>query len=182
MKVGVAAIAVCVCASLPVVPVLGQTTVMTRPLSASVQGTFISERRQIEMLILWRGAPGWFFTPEHSQGGGAGTVVSGTLEYGSIRLDYSYDRSRRVLQIGNRDVPLKAGENLVLVDGIERAGGTVVKTLAMNFSFDSPNPTLASIVGPSAEVVAFLRCDIAGPDPRAQVKLSPMVCDDLKSR
>ena len=179
---GVVAVAVCVCLSARAEHVHGQTTVMTRPLSASVQGTFISEARQIEILILWRGAPGWFFTPEHSQGGGAGTVVNGTLEYGSIRLDYSYDRVRRALQIGERIVPLAPGENVVLVDDIERSGGRVMKALALDFRFDSPNPTLASILGPSAEVVAFLRCDRPGPDPRMQSKLNAMACDDLKSR
>ena len=182
MKLRTVAVAACVCVSVRVAPVLGQTSVMTRPLSASVQGTFISQARQIEMLILWRGAPGWFFAPEHSQGGGNGTIVSGMVEYGPVRLDYSYDRSQRVLKIGDREVVLSAGQNVVLVDEVERSGGRVVKTLAMDFRFDSPNPTLASILGPSIDVVAFLRCEVSGPQPLVQAKLNAMVCDDLKSR
>jgi hypothetical protein len=84
------------------------------------------------------------------RGGGSGTVVGGTIEHGSIRLDYSYDSSRRVLQIGGQVIPLQANENVVLVDDVERSGGTVVKVLALDFSVDSQNPTRATMLGAAA--------------------------------
>jgi hypothetical protein len=71
---------------------------------------------------------------------------------------------------------------VVLVDDVERSGGAVVKVLALYFSVDSQNPTLATMLGASAEIVAFLRCDVPAPEPLAQVNLNAMACGDLKSR
>ena len=70
----------------------------------------------------------------------------------------------------------------MLVDDVERSGGTVVEVLALYFSVDSQNPTLATMLGASTEVVAFLRCDVAASEPLAQVNLNAMACGDLKSR
>ena len=157
-------------------------TVATRPLSASVQGTFVTQGQEIELLVLWRGAAGWFFAPEHSTGGGSLSTYRGTMEYGPIRLDWSYDRARRVVGIGETELALTAGQNVVLVDNVGEAASPAPRAMTADLRVDSPNPVMATILGRSPEIVAFLRCDVSGPDPRVQARLNGLVCDDVKLR
>ena len=129
----------------------------TRPLSPSVAGTFLMRERRIELLVLWRDAPGWLNVPQSaSYSGGKGTFRA-SLQYGAIRLDFSYDRPCRTVRIENVVVPLSPGQNVIMVDDVDHSsGGPAITAFAVELRVDGKNPSLASVLGRSSEIVSFL--------------------------
>jgi len=159
----------------------GRITELTRPLTASVVGTFFLQPNEIELLILWRGAPSWFSGTEQNHVSDSGSTRRLHLEYGAVRLDLTYDRGRRIVKIGNTEISLANGKNILMVDGVGTSK-LVPTTLAADLSFASANPELATILRRSPEVVAFLRCEQVDPDPAlraAAQRLNAIICDGL---
>jgi len=153
------------------------TKAQTRPLTASVLGTFLFRSNEVELLVLWRGAPGWLFASEHTQSSQSANTYNLTYEIGAVRLDLAYDRARRVTKINGMEVAVPRPNNIVMVDeiGSEKRVTTVA---AADLSL-SGNPELASLLRRSPEAVAFLRCDAVTSHP-LQARINALVCDGLK--
>jgi hypothetical protein len=155
----------------------GSIKVQSRPLSASVVGTFLSQGNNIELLVLWRGTPGWFAAPERNQSSGTANSYRLHLQYGAVPLDMTYDRSRHVASIGSSEIALANGRNVILVDGI---GTDKLTTTVLAVDLTSAS-TVGTVLGRSPEVVAFLRCDAVVSD-QAERRVNQLVCDDLKPK
>lgn len=161
----------------------------TRPLSASVLGTLISRQAgEIELLILWRGSPGWFTGPARARGSG-GDVYTASLQYGSVALDVSYDRINRFVRIRGTDVSLPTGTNVILVDGVGN-NDLKISTVSSDLTYPEAAPVggppkgpsdadIAAILSRSSAIVSFLQCDTPA-NRNAVGKLSRYVCDTLR--
>jgi hypothetical protein len=156
----------------------------TRPVSPSVLATLLTRERNIELIVLWRGGPGWFGRGDHagsSGGSGAHGALTTRLDYGGIKLALVYNDRTRTATVQGRTVPLADNANVILVDGVDAAGGpTSIERAVLNTWLDSPNPTLASVFSRSPEVVAFLRCDVGTQSEIATRMVNQLVCDELK--
>ena len=112
---------------------------------------------------------------------GNGRTYTALLEYGGVQLSLSYERDAHLARIGDVDVSLSGGTNVIFVDGVARHGGrSTVTAMAADLRVDSPNPDMVSILSRSSEVIAFLRCDDMGPDQKWQPMSTAFVCKDLK--
>jgi hypothetical protein len=149
-------------------------------LSPSVLGTCISRRVagdgwKIDVLVLWRGAPGWHSKgPRHDGGGGTSFGTSAFWEQGDVRLTVSTGKEEGAVELQGRRVELHGG-NVVLVDhadspslltvvGVESIDGTYVVPAGQR-----PGPVrLGEIVAKSPRLLDYLRCDVPYPDPQMQ--------------
>src|SRR5687767_5240295 len=166
----------------------------TAPVSPSVMATELasvdaSGRGTLQLLILWRGAPGWFMRGGGasssggggSMGPGSGMTFSHWISQGGVNLTVRFDPAARKIWIQEKDIPLEDA-NVVLVDGVDSpAGPQVVRTLRIDPEYETsmePPPYEVPGRGPqlrarpvpvqifirrSPELVEFLQCDTAPP-------------------
>jgi hypothetical protein len=172
-------------------PATGGTQSGTRPLSPSVQGTFMSRDGAIQVIVLWRGQPGWFFKTSGQSGGagGSGNTYWITERYGDIQLEM--DVTDGVTRVQGTRVDRSNGENVVLVDGVDVARAAVTITaLHVDLPIVDQSTRLVDIFNRSPEAAAFLRCgqtaSLAGltPEQNRMVmnRINSFVCDDLASK
>ena|SRR5947207_14721793 len=64
----------------------GQTSSSSRPLSATVIGSYVIRNGELTLIVLWRGSPGWFSRGSSSSGGGGSS--SARREVGSLWFTY----------------------------------------------------------------------------------------------
>jgi hypothetical protein len=110
----------------------------SRVVSPTVVATTIIEysspdRAELQLLVLWRGAPGWF-TNGGGSGSGSGQTSGGpllvNLSYGRLSFTLSFDAAAHRVAIQNMDVPLGPDDNVILLDAADGGGGPqVVGTL-----------------------------------------------------
>jgi hypothetical protein len=136
----------------------------------------------MDLLVLWRGNPGWFT----GESGSGGSDHLHRVSTGNRPLELRFDPARDGIQVGGATFPLK-GANVVLLDGAGTPDG--VKVVGMlkinpvipgNPSRDGPAvDQLGTMLRRSQELLRFLRCesDSADPDSREQF----MFCQSLGS-
>ena len=131
----------------------------------------------LDLIVLWRGSPGWF-----ARGSGSGTSSGGstssfhsTIRYGGLDLQLEFEAQTRAVRIDGMRVEL-AGDNVILVDDVDMPGGlTVASTLRVDPSLplaDNGYPRIEAVLRQSGEIVSFLRCDARMPDGRAQAVIN----------
>jgi hypothetical protein len=169
----------------------------TAPVSPSVMATSmcvtnLDGQGALELLVLWRGSPAWYWRDRGKGGGGssmsggmrgpdAAEVRTEWITQGGVNLHLRFEPASRRLWILDQEVPLNDA-NVVLVDGVDDAGGPrVVGSVRIEPAFDSatdlppgmptgPPGTRAQGVPPqtfirrSPELVEFLRCDVKAPN------------------
>jgi hypothetical protein len=167
------------------VPPFGGTSSGDRPVSPAVVASWIARlsspqrTASLEILVLWRGTPGWFRRGPGggmSYGGGGGTREVQTIvqrsSHGGIvlELEFTTEGPTRSLRLQGRDVPLDGG-NVVLVDDVDSPQGpTVIGTRFVDPAMtEAHNP--AEVLRRSPEIVSFLRCDTQLPDPVMQMAM-----------
>jgi hypothetical protein len=127
----------------------------------------------VELIVLWRGSPGWF-----SRGSGSGTSSRGStasfhssIRYGGLDLQLEFEPNTRVAQIQGNAIQLR-DDNVILVDNVDVAGGpTVVGALRVDPELplaDNGYPRIEPVLRRSPEIVTFLQCDARLPDQRVQ--------------
>jgi hypothetical protein len=163
-------------------PSEGPLTAQTQPISPSVLATIVTRNPVLELVVLWRGEPGWFLA-----GSGRGAKYSGgngsftaDLDYGGLQLGLSYDASRRTARVLAKAVSLPEHANVILVDSVDRGAAQTIAGTASVDSHLEGNSTFASVLGSSPEIVSFLRCDAETPNGDANRKIRSFMCDDLK--
>jgi hypothetical protein len=161
-------------------------TSLTRPLSPSVVGTFNAREQEIELVVLWRGAPGWFLSGSHSDHvSERGDTVHGSVEYAGQVVRFSYERERRRATINDVVVSLLQDTNVILVDRVDAPSGPVVAGLARLGPGLEGNPTMTlllpmtALLRGSPEVVSFLQCDRGTPNEATNRAIRGLVCDAL---
>jgi len=169
----------------------------SRLVSPSVVATWIVRKEahgtsQLELLVLWRGTPGWFMragseessnsdsiqSTEDDRGGG--TVVE-QLSYGGLRLELEFDRGKRTARVQNHDVGLESA-NVILVDEVDAVDGPqIAGSLHVDPSFASEPAEVEAIVRRSPEIYEFLRCDASVPDANTQEVIETL-CARMKPK
>jgi len=173
----------------------------TAPVSPSVMATELGSvdaagRGTLQLLILWRGTPGWFMRGGGgSSSGGGGSIAPGSsmifshwISQGGVNLTVRFDPAVRKVWIQDREVALDDA-NVVLVDGVDSpAGPYVARTLRIDPEYQTtiePIPSAPTGRGPrmraqpvpvqtfirrSPELIEFLQCDapVTGVQPREQ--------------
>jgi hypothetical protein len=166
----------------------------TAPVSPSVMATELgsvdaSGRGTLQLLILWRGTPGWFLRGGGgsgsggggSMGPGSGMIFSHWISQGGVNLTLRFDPAARKVWIQDREIALDDA-NVVLVDGVDvPAGPQVVRTLRIDPEYETtmePPPYAVPGRGPqlrarpvpvhtfirrSPELIEFLQCDTPPP-------------------
>ena len=171
----------------------------TGPVSPSVMATdmcLMSEpgKGTLELLVLWRGSPGWW---RKGNGGGSGSAGGGAsmgagpspmmrtawISQGGVNLSVRFDPVSRVAWILDKEVPMQDA-NVVLVDGVDSADGPqVIGTLRIDPAFDTATdlpPGMLTAQPPgsarlsavptqtfirrSPELVDYLQCDARLPN------------------
>ena len=144
----------------------------------------------LDLLVLWRGSPGWFFRGGSSSGGGGvhggfgqwqGTHamtygdVTLTMEFTSQSKDF--DPASTVVKILDREIPLR-DTNVILIDGADSKTPTIVGTRYVDPHFAGRDP-VAAVVKRTPELFEFLRCDLTLPDSNQQAMMA-LVCGQLR--
>ncbi|HEY3885938.1 MAG TPA: hypothetical protein VGL62_12055 [Vicinamibacterales bacterium] len=158
--------------------------IVTLYVSPSVVATIITAGGDLQMLVLWRGTPGWRTAaraPHQESGGGSGGgSVHVNLIYGSVSLDLSFSPSTNVVRLRDTPTHVPDGTNVLFVDDVDgRNGPTLVRTMAFDVggaNIDPRRGSIAPLLSRSPDVVAYLRCDVAAP----ALPFPPGATDDLK--
>ena len=147
----------------------------TAPVSPSVMATELGSvdaagRGTLQLLILWRGTPGWFMRGGGgSSSGGGGSMAPGSsmifshwISQGGVNLTVRFDPAVRKVWIQDREIALDDA-NVVLVDGVDSpAGLQIMRTLRIDPEYQTmprrPVPA-QTFIRRSPELVEFLQCD-----------------------
>jgi len=158
-------------------------------LSPTVVGAVFTHRdaagsNALDLLVLWRGSPGWHLKGDghgSSSGGGPTPGRRGTsVRYGGLVLHALFDGAKRLCQIEGKDVPLN-DHNVVLVDEVDSTSGPrVLKTLRIDPALPEP-PRMEIAIRRSPELVSYLRCDLKLPDARQQTMMD-IICGHVIGR
>lgn len=152
------------------------TSSATQPISPVALVTWVARygadgARVIDLLVVWRGAQGWYSkgTRQGTSGGGSGGSFHTTIRYGGLDLQLDYNSETQTAQIQGKTVKL-GDANVILVDDVDGASGPRVAGTA-RVEPDLPlgptgYPRVEAVLRRSPEVVAFLRCDIQHADGR----------------
>ena len=145
----------------------------TQPVSPVAMATWKTRydhtgQHTLQLLILWRGQPGWYLLPGRrmSSSGGNENGFSETSQFGSVELRLHLDLTTRVLLVQEQRVEL--GENnVVLVDSVDVPGKVKVVSLLRTdpeVSSNGARPDIEAFLAGSAEIMSFLRCDAQRPE------------------
>ena len=135
----------------------------TWPLSAVALGTVVVQKSELDLLIVWRGSPGWFMKAGSTResGGGNSTGYGGSMSRGGIDLDFQLTTQPRTLKIQGAPVELGT-HNVVLVDDVDGSQGPkVLSVLSVGRDGVTDPREIAVAVKRSPELIAFLKCGIA---------------------
>jgi hypothetical protein len=157
------------------------------------------DTRTLQMLVLWRGSPGWFARGSggsSSSGGGDGRRYHSTIRRGDLQLQAEFDTETRLVTISQaplvalsqsttiqtatiKSTQINLGDrNVILVDEVDDPKGPqIVGTVRIDPALPpgrTPLP-IDDILRRSPEIVSFLRCDTRMPDPLLQ-QMVEIVC------
>lgn len=150
-----------------------------RPVSPSVVGTLLLRGNAVELILLWRGRPGWYLGTRKLSGGEGGPAGArhGEIAYGSTTLRYFYEPGKRTLSVQGRGLVLSGRENVVLIDSVDETSASVeVDTVTGRLDTST---TLGALLGTGKKTGPFLRCDVGLPDPLFNRVALSHACDHL---
>ncbi|HUL72481.1 MAG TPA: hypothetical protein VLT86_05230 [Vicinamibacterales bacterium] len=154
----------------------------TEVMSPSVVGSSVITRdrsgaARLQLVVLWRGSPGWFMRRTGLGGGMSGSssgrtgVATSSVRLGGLNLTLAFDVATRVARILDEDVPLNDA-NVILVDQVDDPSGPrVLKTLRVEAALGNSN-VLNSLFLSTPELLDYLRCQAQVPDPLNRVPMN----------
>jgi hypothetical protein len=145
----------------------------------------------LDLLVLWRGSPGWFLPGGSSSsasdihGGFGNWQATRWMTYGNVTLTMlftsqskDFDPATTLVKILDRDLALR-DTNVVLIDGAGTGAPTIVGTRYVQPRF-AGSDAIAAIVKRTPELFEFLRCDVTLPDASQQTMMA-LLCGQLRS-
>jgi hypothetical protein len=154
--------------------------------------------RTLQLLVLWRGSPGWFArgSGNGASGGGDCRLYHSTISRGDVQLQMEFDSQtrlasisqallvpERVATIRKKAIELRE-QNVILVDGVDEAQDPqIVGTLRVDPTLPPGRSPLniGETLRQSQEMLSFLRCDTRMADPLAQ-KAADIVCAGVRGQ
>ena len=162
--------------------ILGPTEVGSFPISPAVMATFIAHGEPqpppippqtltgpmtLDLLVLWRGAPGWFLKGDHSSGSSWGDDrghVNVRLEQGGVVLEIDLNKQNGTARIAGHDLAL-GDANVILVDGVDLPEGPKVVGTQSVDPLTEPLPDgLYIILRRAPDLLPFMQCGAVLPD------------------
>jgi len=141
---------------------------MSQPISPATAAIFHShytdDGEVLDLLVLLRGAPGWFDPAIES--GDVGTATSGTTAatFGGKTFSIDFNLTSGTAHFLDRDISLKDA-NLVLFDDADTPAPKLVETRWVDprLARDVLDP-ITTLIRRSPRVYDFLRCEVPLPD------------------
>jgi hypothetical protein len=170
-------------------PLPRATGTSSQPVSNSTILTWFArideDVRQLELLVLWRGAPRWYLRGSSSMsGGGSGHAFHSTTRFGDIDLQVDFDAQARVAHVQGMRVELH-DDNVILVDDIAGPGKPkVAGTRRIDMSLPQPDgvpPSFGAVLRRSSEVLSFVGCD-AEPSGAKASATPDRWCEQLRTK
>jgi ketosteroid isomerase-like protein len=152
----------------------------TQGVSGSTVATLVTkDRSAVDLLVIWRGTPGWFMTPDYQASrGGSGPLFDGTLFFGGHLFNWDINFISRIAHVAGSRLDLK-DRNIVLVDGIDApTGPRIVKILKVEEELSADSPDVRPRVWRIPGIAAYLQCDQRFADARVQM-LHGLACSPL---
>jgi hypothetical protein len=141
-----------------------------RPVSSSVYASWSSfwgvDGSAATLLVLWRGAPGWFAKgAQGGSGGSSGGIGYQQISAGGLTLTVEVDYNRKVVKLLEQELSL-TGTNVILVDLSEdKKSPIIVGTRWVEPAPPSELDAIEAMIKQSSELFEFLRCDVPPPQP-----------------
>lgn len=155
-------------------PGMPMASVTSRPVSATVVATVLwtttDSASSLNLMVLWRGANGWYLKGDTHGGGGSGSSRGQTarMQYGGLNFTVEFQRQPWVVRIQGKDIVLDpADANVVLVDQVDGPDMKMAGTLHVAPEMANARD-VESLLKQSPKLVAFLQCDQKLPDARLQ--------------
>ncbi len=162
--------------------------------SSTVVSTFCGHRQGdneiVDLLVLWRGKPGWFQRNGSGRSGGAGSrsfgagtngVVSHSQYYGEVTIAFRADFDSRSATIGQSTIRLDH-INTIVVDDVDR-DWRITNTRLTDPTLPLVGDWNLVLAKRSREFVRDLQCDIPMPLPPSLPQVPVVtVCDKLRKR
>ena len=146
----------------PGVPADSNTSRIVSPtVVATTMVRTLDGANSLNLMVLWRGANGWFLKPGARGGGGGGRAgtLTARARYAGLDLAAELELQPRVVRIQNNPVTLKPVDaNVILVDEVEGPNLRVVTTLKIDPAMTA-DKQIEPLLKRSAEMVKFLQCD-----------------------
>jgi hypothetical protein len=133
----------------------------------------------LDLLVLWRGTPGWWHTPgigsmtaSDNPIGGQPRLITQSVAVGGRTLELRFDPQTREARLQSQLVNLGEG-NVLLVDDVDHATGPrIVGSVRVDSVFDNSGNGMDALLRQSPELVDFLRCDAVMTDANMQEMMS----------
>jgi hypothetical protein len=126
---------------------------------------------QLDLLVLWRGTPGWFLRDDDGNSGFesfGGEVRTTRIRYGDVEAELRFDPRARSVTFRGHEIQL-GDTNVILLDFIDSAEGPRVvgnHRVEPIMSIGHPRPEL--LLRQSEALLDYLRCDVPLADPKRQ--------------
>ena len=158
--------------------------------SSSVMAWWMAHRvdantSALDLLILWRGTPGWFFRASGIGGSGSGQQGFGsntgtqTVQAGDRTLTWTFDLTAKKVTILGQAFSL-AEVNVILIDGGDtEQGSRFVRALQIDPVYSAEPLRFELAVRRSSELLQFLQCDAQHGDQREQA-IADLICARFK--
>jgi len=138
----------------------------------------------VDLLILWRGSPGWSFRRTAAAESMANSsaardgAVNFSVEQGGLHLTARYDPAGKTVTILGERVDL-AGANVVFVDRVDSPDGPVIAgtTTVRPRNVARGLPVVPAVLRDTPELLAYLRCEAQLPEPMNQMAMNS-VCTE----
>jgi hypothetical protein len=164
-------------------PGVTATSSATQPASSVAVVTWVTRYghdgvHALELLVVWRGQPGWFMRggPRVSSGGGSGSSFHATSRFGDVELQLGVESAAHTAEIQGKHVIL-GDSNVILVDSVDSADRLrVVAQLHVDpevVLLNNGYPDIDAVLMRSADVVSFLQCDVQIPGDRGSAFMGP---------
>ena len=167
-------------------PAVGSWSSPTSVISPVVEASWFTSRRdgveQLDLLVLWRGTPGWFLRAGGSGGGGGdgpGGPYQTWIVRGALKLTLDFDPSKRIAIVQGTSLDL-ADDNVVFMDDVDSpTGPRVVTTMRVPRAMPGSAGQIGLVLRESSEIMSFLRCDAKPQDGRGQALLERLCLQNI---
>jgi hypothetical protein len=170
-----------------------QSSIVSSTVVATFCGHRQDENEMLDLLIVWRGSPGWFQNRHFGGGGGGGSrkfgagtkgYVAMQQAYGDVTISFDADFDANTVAIGERTVAL-GRVNTIVVDKVDQPGVHRISAIRRT----EPRLPLGGDVNlflaqHSRRLLNDLHCEIPMPTPPSRIPQAPVltVCEKLKQR
>jgi hypothetical protein len=146
----------------------GGTSVVSSTTLAMQSVRLDGNSRTLQLLVLWRGSPGWLYRGGSTRGGGSESPTISS-ERGDVKVEVSMNAATRQIWVQGKPHQLGSA-NVILVDHVDASDGAqVVGMLTVEPDFEGPNRDgLVHALRVSKELRDFVQCDAKMPDESMQ--------------